>query len=50
MTKQCKGCGKDFELTQETSEWFEKKGLIPPKRCESCRAKKRAQEHIEGKA
>ncbi len=50
MNSKCKECGDPFTLKQEELDWFDKKGFPHPKRCESCRAKRRAQEHVEGKA
>ncbi len=38
---QCKDCRKDFTLTNEELDWYDKKGFPHPKRCKSCRAKKR---------
>lgn len=39
--KTCKDCGQTFWLTKEDEEWYSKKNLQPPKRCASCRAKRR---------
>ena len=35
-------CGRDFTFTKGEQEFYSGKGYTPPKRCEECRAKKRA--------
>ncbi len=40
-TIKCKECGKYFVLTPFEVEWFEKKELVVPKRCHSCREDRR---------
>ena len=37
MLRTCKQCGKTFNLTQSEIDFYNKKGLQLPKRCESCR-------------
>ena len=41
--KECveKGCTNHFLLEASEIEWFKNKGLQPPKRCLSCRARKK---------
>ena len=39
----CKDCGESFELTQSEIDWYKEKRLTLPKRCESCRAKNKAE-------
>ncbi len=34
----CKDCGRPFTLTASNIDFYEKKGLHLPKRCEPCRA------------
>ena len=33
----CKECGATFRLTVDHVDWFASRGMIAPKRCESCR-------------
>jgi len=40
-SKICKDCGEKFELTLRDLEYFEMKGYKLPKRCKSCRQKKK---------
>lgn len=37
MLRTCKQCGKTFNLTHSEIDFYTKKGLQLPKRCESCR-------------
>ncbi len=37
---KCKDCGRYYVLPKE-EEWFVDRGLNPPKRCVSCRGKKK---------
>ena len=37
----CVDCGTDFEFTAEEQEFFAKKGFGEPKRCPTCRSKKK---------
>ena len=37
-----KDCGNSFEITQGEKEYFDKKGFVPPTRCEVCRKKPRS--------
>lgn len=39
----CVDCGDEFEFTAKDQQFFEEKGFSAPKRCKSCRAKKKAQ-------
>ena len=41
MKQQCKGCQKEYELTDNEIKWFEKKGLVLPKRCTDCRKERK---------
>lgn len=41
ITKNCHECGKSFSLTAEEQQKFIDKGLSEPKRCPSCRTKRR---------
>jgi len=38
----CEECGKDFVFTAGEQEFYEEKGFTPPKRCQECRAAKKA--------
>lgn len=43
---ECKDCGKTFILSKSEQDFYKKKGLYEPKRCQSCReAKKLNQNH-----
>ena len=46
----CKDCNEPFVLNDGEITFYEKKAFPLPRRCKSCRAKKRAQDHIDGKA
>ena len=39
----CVDCGGQYELTEENKKFFLDKGLMLPKRCKECRAKRKAQ-------
>ena len=45
---KCVQCTEQFELTDEQIDWFKNKGMTPPKRCEECRAKNRAEKEQRG--
>lgn len=38
---KCMDCGKFFEITEDERHWFRARSLNVPKRCLSCRNKKR---------
>lgn len=38
---QCVDCDREFIFTEGEQKYFEQKGLFSPKRCFSCRKKKR---------
>ncbi len=40
-TLECKICGRMFTWSLGEQQFFEDRGLDPPKRCPQCRAKKR---------
>jgi hypothetical protein len=40
-------CSNTFTVTENEKEWFEAKGLQPPKRCRDCRAKLREKREQE---
>ena len=40
-TYECTQCGNHFAVTAEESKWYEEKGFATPKRCPSCRHKRR---------
>jgi predicted RNA-binding Zn-ribbon protein involved in translation (DUF1610 family) len=37
----CPDCGKMWILTRRQKDWFLAKALVPPRRCEACRAARR---------
>lgn len=39
---QCIDCSNAFDFTERDQEFFQEKGFEAPKRCKSCRAKKKA--------
>jgi NAD-dependent SIR2 family protein deacetylase len=38
----CIDCGKEFTFTEKDQEFYKEKGFEQPKRCWTCRKKKRA--------
>jgi hypothetical protein len=42
IVKQCKDCGKTFEINMRAQAFFKEKGQTLPKRCPDCRQQKRA--------
>ena len=40
--KICKDCGRRFWQDENEIEWFASRDLFPPKRCPSCRRKRKA--------
>ncbi|MEK7577570.1 MAG: zinc-ribbon domain containing protein [Patescibacteria group bacterium] len=40
-TIQCKDCENDFTITDEEIEWYKSKLFDLPKRCSSCREKRK---------
>jgi len=43
----CKICGKDFEWSEGEQQFYADRNLDPPKRCPSCRVKKRKEVKID---
>jgi hypothetical protein len=39
----CSDCSTEFEFSEGEQNFYEEKGLFPPKRCKQCRANKRKQ-------
>jgi DNA replicative helicase MCM subunit Mcm2 (Cdc46/Mcm family) len=39
---KCVDCGNEFEHTERDQEFYQERGFTPPKRCRSCRTKKKA--------
>ena len=39
----CVDCGENFTITAGEALFFERRGLLPPKRCEDCRAARKRQ-------
>lgn len=48
MKQNCIDCGAEFEITDGEKSFFESKGFTLPKRCKSCRAKKKAERQAQG--
>lgn len=48
QTLVCVGCQDEFEFTERDQEFYEEKGYTPPKRCKTCRAKKKAERAEQG--
>lgn len=44
VQKTCVDCGANFWWTVGEQEFFEQMGYVPPKRCQDCRAKKKARQ------
>ena len=42
MRRECKDCGRTFEITLGEKEYFERNGLNLPTRCDDCRKKPRS--------
>jgi hypothetical protein len=40
-TIECKDCGEEFELNQAEKEWYAQMDYQTPRRCKSCRQKKK---------
>ena len=41
MIITCKDCGEEFTLCGDDRKWYKRKGYELPKRCPSCRSKRR---------
>ena len=39
----CADCGMSFVIKQGEKDWFLERGFMLPKRCKSCREKRKAQ-------
>lgn len=37
----CKDCGQDFPIKEEEITWYQSKGFEVPKRCKTCRDKRK---------
>ena len=44
MLIKCKDCGNDFEFTKGEQDFFQQRGLYPPKRCPTCRMKRKKEQ------
>lgn len=38
---KCQDCGEEFTFTVNDQKFYEEKGFLPPKRCKSCRKKRK---------
>ena len=46
---QCSDCGTTFSFSAGEQEFYSSKGFAnEPKRCPSCRAKKKMERHVDG--
>lgn len=43
QTMKCKECGRTFTLTENNVKWYKDMGFELPKRCPSCRKKRRSE-------
>lgn len=48
-TYECTQCANKFAVTVEEAAWYEEKGFAIPKRCPSCRHKRRMERNEENK-
>lgn len=46
-TYECVQCSNKFAVTAEEAAWYEEKGFATPKRCPSCRHKRRMERNEE---
>ena len=46
-TYSCVSCSNKFAVTIEEAAWYEEKGFAIPKRCPSCRHKRRTERNEE---
>ena len=44
----CRDCGKDFLFTAGEQSFYAERGFVPPSRCVSCRATRRAERQMTG--
>ncbi len=42
--KMCPVCGKAFALAASEVQWFQRRGLVVPKRCPDCRKQQRLEQ------
>lgn len=48
QTIQCTDCKQSFPFTEKDQQFFKQKNFLPPKRCKSCRAKRKAEKEGRG--
>jgi hypothetical protein len=46
--RTCCDCDQVFTISAQELEWFERKGLNPPRRCTRCRAERRRERETDG--
>jgi len=44
----CRDCGNEFVFTAGEQSFYAERGFVPPTRCASCRANRRAERHATG--
>lgn len=41
LVRECADCGVGFTIEPAEQEWFAKRSLMPPRRCQACRQTRR---------
>ena len=44
----CRDCGREFIFTAGEQSFYAERGFVPPSRCVSCRANRRAERQVSG--
>jgi len=44
----CRDCGREFTFTVGEQAFYAERGFVPPSRCVSCRANRRAERQMQG--
>ena len=47
VVKPCKDCGEQFIVSEGELAWYKRNELLPPVRCKSCRAKRKALKELK---
>jgi CxxC-x17-CxxC domain-containing protein len=48
QTMVCRDCGREFMFTAGEQAFYAERGFVPPSRCVSCRATRRAERQLSG--
>lgn len=48
QTLMCRDCGREFMFTAGEQSFYAERGFVPPSRCTSCRATRRAERQVTG--